>query len=212
MAMDLLGPRPGERVLDVGSGQGVLAPHVHRAGASYVGVDASARMVGLAARRHGPEGQFVVGDARTLDRNVGLARHQFDAAIFLLSIQDMDPLDRLLGATSRVLAPTARIVLVLTHPAFRVPRHSGWIFDSHRDLAARRVDAYLRPMAVPLSGGRGRGAAPSTTFHRPLSAYINVLATLGFAIDAMSEPPDELRTGPATNRDIPLFLGLRARR
>ena len=210
--MDLLALQRGERVLDVGAGQGVLASYVRRSGASYVGVDASPRMVGLASRRHGREGRFIVADARTLDRYAELVARPFDAAVFLMSIQDMDPLDQVLNATAHVLAAKARIVLVLTHPAFRVPRHSGWLMDQDRDLAVRRVDAYLRPMAVPLSGGRGPGAGRSTTFHRPLSAYINQLAAVGFATDAMAEPSDQLRTGPRTNRDIPLFLGLRARR
>jgi SAM-dependent methyltransferase len=211
LALDLLGLRGGERLVDIGAGQGVLAPHVRRAGATYVGVDASPRMVALARRHHGRDGRFVLADARSLDRVAALSGQRFDAAIFLLSVQDMDPLDRILGSTAVILSRAARIVMVLTHPAFRVPRHSGWLFDPDRDLAVRRVDAYLRPMAVPLSGHRG-AAGPSTTFHRPLSAYVNGLADVGFRIDAMVELGDDLRTPPSTNADIPLFLGLRARR
>ncbi|MBO0795717.1 MAG: hypothetical protein J2P36_32910, partial [Ktedonobacteraceae bacterium] len=41
--IDLLAPRRGERILDVGAGQGVLAPHIAAAQADYVGVDASLR-------------------------------------------------------------------------------------------------------------------------------------------------------------------------
>jgi SAM-dependent methyltransferase len=212
LAMDLLDLRPGERVLDVGAGQGVLAPSIRRAGASYVGVDASPRMIDLARRHHGRDGRFVVGDARRLDVLPGVGGAAFHAATFLLSIQDMDPLDEVLRATAALLASSARIVLVLTHPAFRVPRHSGWQRDPDRGITVRRVDAYLRPMAVPLSGRPGTGAGPTTTFHRPLSAYVNGLAAVGFAVDAMVEAPDEIRTGPGTNPDIPLFLGLRAGR
>lgn len=39
--LDLLEVQPGEKVLDVGAGQGVLAPHIARAHACYTGVDAS---------------------------------------------------------------------------------------------------------------------------------------------------------------------------
>jgi SAM-dependent methyltransferase len=212
LALDLLALRQGERLLDVGAGQGVLAPHVRRTGASYMGVDASPRMIALARRRHGRDGEFVIGDATHLDAGEALTTRRFDAAVFLLSIQDMDPLDRVLESVAAMLAPSSRIVLVLTPPAFRVPRHSGWVPDQARGRASRRIDAYLRPMAVPLSGRPGTGAAPSTAFHRPLSAYVNALAREGFAIDAMVERADELRSGPTTNAEIPLFLGLRATR
>src|SRR5689334_14149183 len=46
--LDLLDLRPGERLLDVGCGQGVLAAAVARTGAGYVGVDASPRMIATA--------------------------------------------------------------------------------------------------------------------------------------------------------------------
>ena len=49
-AMDLLDPRPGERVLEIGAGQGVLAARVARAGATYTGVDASPKLIDSARR------------------------------------------------------------------------------------------------------------------------------------------------------------------
>ena len=51
--LDLLDPRPGWSVVDVGGGQGVLAPSLVEAGASVTVVDASARLIAAAKRRHG---------------------------------------------------------------------------------------------------------------------------------------------------------------
>ncbi len=214
VALRLLDARPRERVLDVGCGQGVLAPHLAAAGAVCVGVDASPAMVAIARRRHGREGTFHVADAGRLDRPEVRRRlgAPFDAGIFLLSVQDMDPLETIIRSVSRVLRPQARIVLVLTHPAFRVPRHSGWTSDPSHGRVSRRVDAYLRPMAVPLDGRPGAGG--TTTFHRPLSAYVSALAGEGFAVDALEEPADDPglrgRGEHRINADIPLFLALRA--
>jgi hypothetical protein len=175
-------------------------------------------MIALARRRHGDLGRFVVGDAGRLPTLHTVDRASHDAAVFLLSIQDIDPLEPVLESVAWALRCTSRIVILMTHPAFRVPRHSGWGFDQSRKLTYRRLDAYLSPMNVPM---RSVGdEQPTRSFHRPLSSYVNALASVGFAVDAMLEipdlPPEERpsiarRSSPA-NPEIPLFLGLRARR
>lgn len=217
-ALGLLEPAADEEVLDVGCGQGVLAPYITAHGARYTGVDASPRLVGMARRRHGAHGQFLVGDARSLPSIRGVRRASFDAAIFLLSIQDMDQLQPLVASLDWALRPTSRVVLLMTHPAFRQPRHSGWGTDDSRGLTFRRIDSYLTPMAVPMKSLSGR--QPTRSFHRPISAYVNELASVGFATDAMDEIAEthevRQRSGQSgmnrAQQEIPLFLGLRARR
>jgi SAM-dependent methyltransferase len=217
-ALELLDPREGEEILDVGAGQGVLAPSIVRAGARYTGVDASPRLIDAARRRHGRAGRFIVADARRLSEVQELQAGSFDAAVFVLSIQDMDPLGPVFESIDWALRPTSRLVIVMTHPAFRQPRHSGWGFDEGRKLTYRRVDAYLTPMAVPMKSVSG--STPTRSFHRPLSDYVNGLAWVGFAVDGMLEPgdlPEGERPGKrpgrgAADAEIPLFLALRARR
>lgn len=215
--LDLLEARAGEEILDIGGGQGVLAPYVVESGARYTGVDASPRLIAAARRRHGRVARFAVGDARDLQSIRGMHGGSYDAAVFLLSIQDMDPLGPVLASAAWALRRSGRIVMLMTHPAFRQPRHSGWGYDEARKLQYRRVDAYLTPMAVPMkSFGRG---VPTVAFHRPISSYINALAAVGFAVDAMLELPDmspEIRPRPSKRAatrgeaEIPLFLGVRA--
>jgi ubiquinone/menaquinone biosynthesis C-methylase UbiE len=215
----LLEPQPNERILDVGAGQGVLAPWVSRAGAEYVGIDASPRLIDLARKQHAGRGQFYVADARQVDARPEVAGRPFDAAVFLLSLQDMDPLEVVLASVARVLSPAGRIVLLLTHPAFRVPRQSGWGYDEGRKLVYRRVDRYLTPLPVPMKPYPGKQGV-TRSFHRPISLYVNSLAELGFLIDHLDEIPAHKLAGPAAGqkaenlarREIPLFLAMRARR
>lgn len=147
----------------------------------------------------------------------GVHGSSYDAAVFLLSIQDMDPLELVLASAAWALRPSGRIVMLMTHPAFRQPRHSGWGYDETRKLQYRRVDMYLTPMVVPMKS-LGSGAS-TRAFHRPISRYVNALAAVGFAVDAMLESPDlapdarprpSKRASARADAEIPLFLGLRA--
>ena len=217
--LDLLQPQPGEEILDVGGGQGVLAPYLVDAGAKVTAVDASAKLIAAARRRHaGLRGaRFLVGDARRLPAVASIEPGASDAAAFLLSIQDMDPLADVIGGIDWALRPESRVVLLMTHPAFRQPRHSGWGVDEGRKLTYRRIDGYLGEMAVPMKSLGG--GLPTRSFHRPISAYVNALAEVGFLTDAMLEVPDlppDRRPGTGArgdaraNAEIPIFLGLRA--
>jgi SAM-dependent methyltransferase len=217
--LSLLAPQPGENILDIGCGQGVLAPYVVEAGARYTGIDASPRLLDIARRRHGKQGRFLLGDACDLEAVQGLLEGSYDGATFLLSIQDMDPLERVLASAAWALKPGGRLVALLTHPAFRVPRQSGWGWDEGRKLQYRRVDRYLTPLPVPMKSIDG--SRPTRSFHRPVSAYVNGLAACGLAVDSMLEVPAHRVKSPRAGddkaaelarREIPLFLALRARK
>lgn len=216
--MKLLDSGPGEEILDVGAGQGVLAPYVHRSGAQFVGVDASPHLLAIARRRHGSDGRFLLGDARNLDSIPELKGRSFDAVVFLLSLQDMDPLEPVLRSAAGMLKPAGRMVILITHPAFRVPRQSGWGWDEGRKLVFRRVDRYLTPLPVPLKPLPGQEGRTTRSFHRPLEMYVNGLADCGLCVDRMLEVPgrqvssgvDNKRAENLARKEIPLFLGLRA--
>ena len=221
--MALTDPKPGELLLDLGCGQGVLAPHVLKRGARYQGVDGSRTLVQLARRHHGenPKGkgaaQFILGDVRKLSSLPEVQAKSADVAVFMLSIQDMDPLDEVLAAAAWALKADGRIVIFMLHPAFRVPRQSGWGFDPGRKLTYRRVDGYLTQRAVPMKAYAevsARASGTTMSFHRPLSAYVNTLSDLGFWLERLDELPDP-NVDKNTKRetlDIPLFAALKARK
>lgn len=208
--LDLLELQPGESLLDIGAGQGVLAPYITRTGASYTGIDISPRLIAFARQHHG--GKFIVGDARQLNRL--FSPESFDAAVFLLSIQDMNPLAEVIQSATKVLRHEGRLVILMTHPCFRIPRQSGWGYDENRKLQYRRVDRYLTPLPVPMKPYPETGITIS--FHRPLSEYINTLAEYGLLMDSLREittcKTASKRAERLADREIPLFLALRARK
>lgn len=218
--LDLLNPREGETILDIGCGPAPLAPYIAEEGARYIGVDASERLLRYARQHHGGDGHFLLGDARQLSALRDLRAGTFDAATFLLSIQDMDPLDDVLRSAAWALRDGGHLVILMTHPCFRVPRQSGWGWDDERKLQFRRVDRYLTPLPVPMKPHPGQTGGVTRSFHRPLQQYINTLARNAMLIDRLDEIPayDERdasahpRAENLADREIPLFLGLRARK
>jgi ubiquinone/menaquinone biosynthesis C-methylase UbiE len=217
-ALELLGLQPEEWVLDIGAGQGVLAPYVAAQHAHYTGVDASPRLLQLARKHHGQQGKFLLGNACQLHSVRELKAAAFDAVVFLLSIQDMDPLPSVLESAAWVLRGGGRVVMLMTHPCFRVPRQSGWGWQPERKLQFRRIDRYLTPLAVPMKSYAGQNKGTTISFHRPLQEYINGLARHGLLIEQMKEITTYKQAGDGphgkaehvANQEIPLFLGLRA--
>ena len=106
-----LDPLPGERVLDLGCGPGLLAAAIaKRVGArgAVHGVDVSADMLALAAAREQPEGAAAVElsqqDVTALDMPDG----SFDAAVCTQVYEYVDDMPAALAEVRRVLRPGRR--------------------------------------------------------------------------------------------------------
>ena len=218
MVLELLNPQSGEEILDVGAGQGVLVTPIAESQARYTGVDLSEKLLRRARKYHGRRGRFIRGDARYLARLPELRKGGVDAVVFLLSIQNMDPLQAVLASAAWVLKIGGRLVMLMTHPCFRVPRQSGWGWDADRKLQYRRVDRYLTPLSVPKKPYPGQEQGVTLDFHRPLQDYVNGLADCGLVVDCIKEIPTHkvcasglrAKAMNAANLEVSLFLGLRA--
>ncbi len=100
--LEWLAPQPGERVLDLGCGDGALTVDLVRSGCRVIGVDASARQV-EAARRRGLSA--VVSDGENLPFQC-----QFDAVFSNAALHWMRRPDAVLRGVSRALRPGGRFV------------------------------------------------------------------------------------------------------
>ena len=123
--LSLLRVRPGERVLEVGSGSGVvlrdLAPLAGRRG-EVVGVDPSREAVAIARRlcREHPQIRLRVADGLDLPFRAG----RFDAALAVTVVLHVAEPERLVAELARAVRPGGRVglqdqdfgTLVITHP------------------------------------------------------------------------------------------------
>ncbi|MFN9934070.1 MAG: class I SAM-dependent methyltransferase [Cyanobacteriota bacterium] len=167
--VELLAPQPGERILDLGCGDGALTLRLLEHGCSLVAVDASAEMV-EAARALGL-------DARSMDGQALAFANEFDAVFTNAALHWMPDPEAVIAGVWNALRPGGRFVgecgghgnvaaIVAALDAALASRGKAvacpWFFPTPDDYAAlppgervpfiAEVVAALRPL---LCDGRG---------------------------------------------------------
>lgn len=171
VVLDLLKPQSGERILDLGCGDGALTEKVVAAGATVVGVDASADMV-KAARRRGI-------DARVMDGYDLDFENEFDGVFSNAAMHWMkrDP-DAVIAGVYRSLKPGGRFASEL---------------GGHGCVAAITVAicSTLKERGVPDPAGLIPWYFPTPDEYRPK------LEAVGFTVEyiALVPRPTPLPTG-----------------
>lgn len=100
--VELLAPRAGERVLDLGCGDGALTERLVALGCDVVGVDASAEQI-AAARARGLDARVVPGEALAFAA-------EFDAVFSNAALHWMKNADVVIDGVWRALRPGGRFV------------------------------------------------------------------------------------------------------
>jgi demethylmenaquinone methyltransferase/2-methoxy-6-polyprenyl-1,4-benzoquinol methylase len=116
-----VGPRPGERILDVAAGTGTSSASLARNGASVVAADFSAGMIEVGRRRQAgnPFVEFVQADATALP----FEDDSFDAVTISFGLRNIVDPRAALAEFYRVTKPGGRVVICeFSHPPVAVVR------------------------------------------------------------------------------------------
>lgn len=191
----VIGGVDGQRVLDLGCGQGRIARHlIARGAAAAVGVELSAEMLAHAGETPGVT--YVHADAATVRWWDGVP---FDGAVSSMALMDIDDLPGAVRTAATTVRPGGWFAWSINHPAFPGIEHvrSNWpTGGSYFDEGLWFTDG---------TGVRGTVGAN----HRTLTTYFNTLTDAGFALERVDEPPWRLS---ADHPALPFFLITRWRR
>ena len=236
----LLDAKSGQTILDLACGPGFFSREFKKSCTKVIGIDIASELIAFAktataeaGSRNGGKVPGVEFYTASADKIPMVKNKSVDAVTIILSLQNIENMAGVMSECARVLKPQGRLLLVLNHPAFRVPKESAWDWDEAKHIQYRRVDKYLSEARVKIDMHPGLssealakedkpGSQPQIftwSFHRPLQVYVKTLAKAGFVVTKLEEwisnrPGPKGKTFGAleqARKEIPLFLFLEAR-
>lgn len=178
------------------------------------GADLSEELIVL-AREHSDTA--ITYHVASSDHLAFASNSSYDTALIVLAIQNIEKMHETFAEVRRVLANNGRMILVVNHPAFRVPKHSSWGFDESAQTQYRRVDRYLSGAKVAIDMHPGvPGGVQTISYHRSLQDISKALCKNGFSITRLEEWISHRTSGKGprqqaedtARKEIPLFLML----
>lgn len=176
----LCGDVAGQRVLDVGCGEGRFGRMLAVRGARVTALDATRELIATARDRGGAQERFVHGDGARLP----LAASVFDLVVSYVALVDIPDFRAAIAEMARVLAPGARIVVA--NVSF-MSAATGWIRDEQGRRLHYPIDDYFTERSTLLEWQGIR----ILNWHRPLGAYMAAYLGAGLVLREFIEPYPE---------------------
>ncbi len=212
----LLNLKKGEKVLDVACGSGFFTREFVKVGAEATGLDIGRELV-LIAKQKDSQSKYLVGNAEKME---SITSAYFDAAVIVLALQNIKNYQNAISEIARVLKPGGRLLVVLNHPAFRIPKKSFWGYDEEAKIQYRKLDGYMSEFskAMDMHPGKKISTSLKTTFsyHRPLQVYFKAFNKAGLVVTNLEEWISNKKSdsGPRANAEnvarieFPLFMAI----
>lgn len=214
----LLSLKPDSALLDLACGQGVLGRQIPKK-VYYQGIDIASSLMNFAIKEDKmPDHFYTVSDVTI---PLPIIKNDFTHATIILALQNIANPEMVMVNAREHLQVGGKLVIVINHPCFRIPRQSSWEIDQKNKLQYRRINRYLTPLTIPITQHPGKqNRSPITwSFHYPLSSYSAFLYKNGFIIEKIEEwISDKTSVGKAAkmeNRsrmEFPLFMAILAQK
>jgi len=209
-SLDLLALQKGDSLLDLACGQGVLSRAIPK-GIDYLGIDGAKGLIEAAKKRSNKK--FMVHDLSTPLE----LKDRFSHAAIVLAFQNIFTPQEVLKTAASHLKKKGKLLIVLNHPVFRIPRQSHWGIDEKKRLQYRIVEKYMTPMKIPIQTAPSKKERSETvwSYHYSLSEMSTMLYEAGFHIVKIEEwISDKKSSGKhakmenTARKEFPLFMAL----
>lgn len=211
--LSTLALQDGDRLLDIGCGQGVLSRVIPKK-VEYVGIDIAKPLLASAEKYQKPLPHiFLHAD---LTRPWPLSKLPlFSHAACILVLQNIEDPAIIFEELSHVLQEGGRAIFVLNHPYFRIPRQSRWNTDEKTQTQTRELFSYMTPQRIPIVTHPGKQSSSTWSFHVPLCEYTAMSHASGFVIETIEEwcspkhsTGSAARSENRARKEFPLFMAI----
>jgi 2-polyprenyl-3-methyl-5-hydroxy-6-metoxy-1,4-benzoquinol methylase len=199
--MRVLGDIGGKKVLDVACGQGIFSEAVKNnfKNVKVSGFDLGPDLIKIAMQNAGKNKSdinYKILNAEDFagDYNFGKEEEKFDIIYCILAIQNIENVKMTVENMKKVLKKDGRIIFVINHPAYRIPKSTQWGYvteENNKSIQYRRVDKYMSEdkIKMDMTPAEKREAYKKYTYsyHRPLQYYFKIFANMGFAVTKLEE-------------------------
>ncbi|MEN9524172.1 MAG: hypothetical protein RL536_241 [Candidatus Parcubacteria bacterium] len=233
----IVDPKKGITIIDLACGQGYFARAFSEKGAEVVGYDISREIIDLALehnKKTSGKAKFHVSPANSIPF---IQNNSVDVVTIILALQNIENIQGVFAECARVLKPGGKVVFVINHPAFRIPKNSSWGTAKAEDgkkekkrdgkivdalSMYRRVNSYMSNDQIKIDmtpGEKNQDKKKFTvSFHRPLQSYFKILSKNNLAVTRLEEwiSHKKSQAGPHSaeedrvRKEIPMFLCVEA--
>jgi ubiquinone/menaquinone biosynthesis C-methylase UbiE len=192
----------GEVILDLGCGVGFFTEKFHNRFVDVkaaeevknkiVGVDIGEESIAVAKTKTNAEIEYRANTAESLPffKNMSV-----DKITIILALQNIKFVQKCIAECGRVLKKNGKLIVVMNHPFYRIPKNTSWNWDAQEFKQYRRIDRYLSPFEIEIDMNPGKKdktakekkEATTLSFHRPMSWYVNEFAKQGLLVEDMQE-------------------------
>jgi len=170
----------GDKILDVGCGEGYLTRLIDNLKRNSSGCDISAEMI-FAAKKQNQKIDYWVQDIEK--KNSNLRKPKFNMAVSNLVFTYLENIDQSLKNISGYLCPKGYLVVIIPHPCFYHQENYRWFMEEKKE--EYKLGKYFKEKIYIKEIANG---VMTHYIHRTLESYIKIFLKNNFNLIEFIEP------------------------
>ena len=194
-----------KNILDLACGSGYFSNILAFKDINVIGIDLGNDLIKIAKENSEKlklkNVKYFVGNAESftsisdIKNLIKKEENKFDNIVCVLAIQNIEKVDLVLKECKKVLKKEGKIIFIINHPSFRIPKYSDWTFQKNKefgkDFQARFIERYMSEIKINIEMNPGqkilKNKKSTVSFHRPLQYYTKLFTNNGFVISKIEE-------------------------
>ena len=181
-------PKKGMTILDIACGQGYFSRAFSEKGATVIASDISDELIKIAQQQ---KGSIIDYHIALSDKLSFVKDSSIDVVTIILALQNIEKISETITEVARTLKLGGRLIVIINHPAFRIPQKSDWGWDEKISKQFRKIFSYMSDDSIRIDMNPGEKVVAkkkfTVSFHRPLQSYFKVFAKNGFGVIRLEE-------------------------